>query len=33
MSKKVILTIDNVRIKEYDNLNMTIERYERMETR
>lgn len=28
MSKEVILTIDNVRIKEYDNLNIVIERYE-----
>lgn len=26
--KKVILTVGNVRIKEYDNLNVTVERYE-----
>ena len=28
MSKRVILTIDNVRIKEYDRMNLTVERYE-----
>ncbi|MCR1834997.1 hypothetical protein NSA56_11380 [Oceanobacillus caeni] len=26
--KQVILTIENVRIKEYDNMNVTVERYE-----
>ncbi|MDO6448114.1 hypothetical protein [Oceanobacillus profundus] len=26
--KRVILTIDNVRIKEYDSMNVTVERYE-----
>ena len=28
MSKRVVLTIDNVRIKEYDRMNLTVERYE-----
>ncbi|MCM3396812.1 hypothetical protein M3638_03025 [Oceanobacillus profundus] len=26
--KRVILTIDNVRIKDYDSMNVTVERYE-----
>ncbi|MFD2628747.1 hypothetical protein [Oceanobacillus kapialis] len=26
--KKVIMTIENVRIKEYDSMNVTVERYE-----
>lgn len=27
-NKRVLLTIENVRIKEYDSLNVTVERYE-----